>query len=391
VRNACALTGVCVFSALFVVLTVPGARAGSETVKSERYLERFEVAKDGDALLLPVTLNARHYCFVLDTGASKTVCDESLRSLLGPAKSRTLIRTADSSSEMVLFEVPDARVGKLPIQEVSTVGIADLTPLRMASGYDIRGILGMDFLKRYIVRIDCDQGQVSFLRAAPSTGPAAMAILAGEHELPCVMAQLPGCGGVRFIVDTGSIGSEAGSVSTQVGEGLASARQLRIIDDGMISSPSGTSKEGRVSLNVLQLGAFEHRNLLFGTQGPNILGLGYWSRYVSTFDFPRGKVYLKKAKRFDDPSWRDMSGLAIVRIDGQTTIYSVIPGSPASSAGIKNGDLLLKVDGAAAGRASLFSIRRMLCSEKKQIHLSLRRATMEYDASLALRDYRKCP
>jgi hypothetical protein len=43
------------------------------------------------------------------------------------------------------------------------------------------------------------------------------------------------------------------------------------------------------------LAEFNHRDLIFAKQKENLLGLTFLSRYIVTFDFPSGRVYLKKA------------------------------------------------------------------------------------------------
>jgi S1-C subfamily serine protease len=93
----------------------------------------------------------------------------------------------------------------------------------------------------------------------------------------------------------------------------------------------------------------------------NALGLGFLSRYVVTLDFKNSRLYLKKGRLVNREEPRDASGLRIVRVDGDTVVESVSPGSPAAKCGIRQNDLLLEVDGLDTTQMRLHALRLKLC------------------------------
>jgi len=174
-------------------------------------------------------------------------------------------------------------------------------------------------------------------------------------------------------------------------DALVKPGNMRIADNGLSASPSGTSKERRGFFDALKLGDWKHRELLFAEEQRNALGLSYWSRHTVTFDFPAKKVYLETGEHFQRPCWRDMRGLAILRINGRTIVHSVVPGSPAAVAGIQPKDVLLKTSEGPADQFGLFNLRRLLCAARKQTRNSFRRDAEDHEVSMRLRDYRKKP
>jgi hypothetical protein len=61
----------------------------------------------------------------------------------------------------------------------------DLGKLREAAGLKFDGILGMDFLRNHVVRIDFDNDEVNFLRSVgPNPGVRVPVIFQGNW--PCV-------------------------------------------------------------------------------------------------------------------------------------------------------------------------------------------------------------
>jgi predicted aspartyl protease len=105
-------------------------------------------------VMLPVHFNGKVYRFMLDTGCTTTVVDESLRTFLGQ-------KTASRESESILgtthavdfYPAIDAKVGPLSLKDCGPVTVGDLRGLREnGEGADVPcdGILGMTFIGRFL-------------------------------------------------------------------------------------------------------------------------------------------------------------------------------------------------------------------------------------------------
>src|SRR5207302_2014602 len=76
----------------------------------------------------------------------------------------------------------------------------DLRKIREASGEPIMGFLGMDFLGRYVVRIDPDRGEVLFLKSVPEDAGVPFPMPWSPDTIPEVTAEVGDSNAVRFMV-----------------------------------------------------------------------------------------------------------------------------------------------------------------------------------------------
>jgi C-terminal processing protease CtpA/Prc len=74
-------------------------------------------------------------------------------------------------------------------------------------------------------------------------------------------------------------------------------------------------------------------------------------------------LYLSRGSHFSDTGEADMSGLHLVREGSQTSVYSVDAGSPAATAGIKAGDVLLSMDSQNVAQVKMKDVRQRLKSK----------------------------
>jgi len=127
---------------------------------SQTDVAEFRTGKEGRLLLIPVDWRNETLHFLLDTGAARTIFDLSLVSKLGQPIARTKVRTAVGLVGTSEFKCPKATVGGFQLNHVKSVLSLDLRPIRQATGENVRGILGADFLQTAIVTIDFDQARV---------------------------------------------------------------------------------------------------------------------------------------------------------------------------------------------------------------------------------------
>jgi hypothetical protein len=361
----------------------PSARAGAEAV-----LERFEVAKGGMLLLLPVELKGRKLSFAIDTGASSCIFDSSLTPLLGEPLRTEPVGTSDGVARIQFFHPPDAMLGRSSLRTGSPVIATDLRRLREISGEEVYGFIGMDFLAQHVVRIDPDRGEVAFLRSA-GPEPGRRLPIAFVGNLPYVRVQLAGMDEPQpFLVDTGcSPGGGTGLLQAATFDALARGGQVKLTGRTVGQSLSGVTQRQRGKVREITLADFRHADLVFSASQRNILGVNYWLRYVATFDFPAGAIYLKAAARYDQPDTQDISGLTLVRVDRRTLIDAVEESSPAALAGIRAQDVVLRVNGENAEGLSLTSVHRLLAVKGAKVVLLLSRGQEEREVPLVLREW----
>ena len=100
-------------------------------------------------------------------------------------------------------------------------------------------------------------------------------------------------------------------------------------------------------------------------------------------------VYLKAADEYSRIDHEDMSGLRLMRVQGETIVLSVDERSPAEIAGVRGRDAIIRIGGEPAAKYKLADIRRMLRSgDGKEIALTTKRGPYETKSTIRLREKR---
>jgi hypothetical protein len=372
------------------LLPMPQATADPKdqaAVAPELILEQFDIFTDGDALLVPVSLGARKYLFLVDTGASEMVYDTSLPELGEPIEV-IKAKTANGDQEYKLYREPRAEMGKLQLQSHRPILGMDLTAIRQASGHAIYGIIGMSFLRHQALRLDFEKGKLYFLKAdAPREGTS-FRFHAGGGGAPHLFLDIAGLGLESFLVDTGFVGSSA-LIQPDLVDRLQRTKNLRLVNGLGLAETFGGKITNRMGLlNSLALGDFTRKGVIADEGKLNLLGLEYWRRFHVTFDFPAGQVYLAKNRHFDRQDRFDLSGLHFRKIDGNVVIELVDPGSPADICSVKAKDMIQSANGKLVDSMRLHTLRLLLRQENEQVRLTLRRGTREFAVTIPLKDWR---
>ena len=357
-----------IIALIFVSLLAITRNARSEEpaseIPSDLILARFALANNGNALLATVTVADHDYSFVVDTGSTTTCFDTSFPLVL-PVGVQTA-GGAEGEVEVKLFRPPDAKVGGVPLAPLDAVGAADLKLLREVSGQYIRGMLGMDFLGRYVVHIDMERGEVLLLKSAPKRAGVALPVSYEPGTVPFVGAEIAPGESIRFTVDTGASAEISGSLG--IVETGSLVRKGRLCEIAKMQRVSLSGKKTRLLLqgDALRIGEFAIQSPIFSESYgpmPNKLGLGFWSRFVATFDFPKRTVYLRKTATFSRPDRLNATGLNLWNRRGSIEVQSVDRESAASQAGLKSGDVFVELDGLNADKTNLINLRNALCKD----------------------------
>jgi hypothetical protein len=330
-------------------------------------------------------VQGKRYHFALDTGSSHSCYDTSFRSLLGdPIRTKTTIWTPDRDITGPVFRSPAAKLGKLELPTDSEAYCLDFSRLRELYGREIDGLIGMDFLKDYVIRIDFDRGEVTFLRSV-GANPGHRMPITFQGNYPHVMVEASGLVGQgRFLIDTGSAGFGSGSLQREAFDILARLGKLRLAGESKPESFAVPHVARVGHVERIWLGHFNHEKLQFSESRKNILGLNYWARYVVTFDFPNSAIYLKEGRRFNQPEPRDLSGLRLIRKKGQTLVESVVKDSPAAQAGIKPQDVLLRINDVAIGNMSNVGLLRLFRPSVSKYRVRVRRGEEEMEMVIVI-------
>lgn len=347
-------------------------------------IAEFDIAKEGRFILLPVRFEGKTYQFLLDTGASICFFDEPFRERLGRPVRTTTVDVGETRKSKV-YTAPEAFLGPLNLKESKSVMCFDMKMLRQVMGLEMRGVIGMSVLCKYVLQIDFDRGKLLLLdpdyRKHPEWGSAVP--IRFHKGVPVVVARMPASIKADFLVDTGYGGS--GNLTKPLFDYIVEEKNLKTTE-GFTETIAGTARKRFAKIAHISVGKFTCRDFTIGEGNHYVLGLGWLRRFRVTFDFHNGKMYLKKGARFDQPDEEDMSGLACLRIDGKTVVHSVDKNSPAAQAGIRAKDVILTVNGEPAASYEMWELRRLMRSgDKKKIKMTIQRGKKKMTVTFLLK------
>lgn len=353
-------------------------------LRPENVVEEFDVSKNGDFLVVPVTICEKKYDFAVDTGCTVCIADVHLRRLLAET-GRTAAMNGEPGFEV--FELRDAFVGKSRLPVEGETLCMNLSAFRDRTGHDVYGLLGMTFLKRHVLHVDFDAGKLFILRSGPPSEDGAIE-LKYSRGVPTLETEVSPGVTLPFEIDTGACGSTVHLTRSTYDNFFGQGRLRVQAGLGRALGLLGEEERRGATLDRLQVAGIEHRGMAVesGSGRTNSLGLAYLSRFALTFDFPNDLVYMREGRRFFDRDVFDLSGAEICRRGGEMKISRVYNGSPAADAALRPGDRILQVDGASATELSVFELRRIFSEPGARVRLVVQNDDEPREAELVLAD-----
>jgi len=288
------------------------------------------------------------------------------------------------------------------VQPVSSA--LDLSRLPPREGHRMDGILGYDFVRRFVVAIDYVHEELRLYDARSfrysGSGTSIPITFSGNH--PHVDAEVRLADGAtvkgRMVVDVGA------STSLSLTKPFVEANSLRERVGPTIHRRAGGGVGGAVTADIgrvagLQLGTLEivrPVTMLLGDSAGVFSGNSDWigniggdilRRFTVYLDYANKRMILEPHAGTNEPFEADMSGIMLVMNDSLTTatVDYVTPGSAATDAGLVVGDTLLSVDGQPATGTVIRELRKRFRRDGEHIVLTVRRGGETKTVTLVLR------
>ncbi len=353
----------------------------------------------GNTIWLKVWVNDKGpYSFLLDSGAGATCIDSGMASKLGLRVEGVVEGKGAGGSQTVSF----CKVRSLKLKGVEfsdqTIAVISLSRLYTTLGRRIAGILGYDFLSRFVTRIDYGNRSLSLYEPESFRYPEGMEILDIEitQNLPTIEAILGGEYQGKFLLDTGNSGCLVLHSSF--------IQQNHILDkvkkkvEKSFSGVGGWGEGFMAKMKSLAIGSFTIREpvTLLVTSGKGIFGskdlagnIGgeILKRFNLTLDYSRSKLGLEPNQLFTIPPQYNRSGIGITIEKEKLVVREVLKGSPAQVGGVKVGDQIVTVNGLKATPNSLQRISEIFQGPAwTKVNLELVRGGKPIKVGLILKD-----
>ena len=408
--------------------------------------EKIKFELINNLIIIPVEINGAELTFILDSGVSKPILFNLSQSDSIPINnvSEVTIRGLGTgepmkalSSKSNIFRLGDARNFSQDLYVVLDRGINFSTSL----GIPVHGIMGYDLFKDFIIEVNYGSKTIKLhnpelykhqekrnRQTLPLSIERNKAYVKGTVLMKDT-ANIP----VKLLVDTGS--SDALWLFQEPEKGLDIPEKN--YEDHLGRGLSGDIFGKRSKINGVKIGGFELKEAKVafpywesfaalenlgdrnGSVGGEIL-----KRFNIIFDYTGGQVTLKKNGNFKEPFQYNLAGVelqhnglryiaesiagpdGIVKDDDSTfgnvqillenkTRLSLVPeivvsgiraGSPAAEAGLREGDVILAVNGRSVHRYKLQEILKMINEkEGKRVRVLIERYNKDLLFSFVLK------
>lgn len=353
-------------------------------------------------IYLPVRLagSDAEVMFMIDSGAGMTVVDSTFAVEMGfPLGERMMGAGAGGMASFYMTKMPGFSIEGASFGEQTCIAY----PIRDIMGrfvdIEVEGILGYDFLSRFVTLIDYEMALISFFEPDSFESPPGAAGMEAPliHNVFSVEADLDSICRGTFLIDTGASNSML-QKSFAEEHGLSDGREGK---DIVILGAGGEEYAFLTRFDSFEIGGFSVEDPVFAISETDsgiaafkgisgIIGNDILHRFDLILDYKRQRIRLEPNGLFGDPFIVDRSGIRCERHeDGRVTVYSVIPGSPGDEAGLLEGDEIVSIDGRSITdferMEEIFEILRD--RERKTLQIEIMRKGGKSSVSLLLRDY----
>lgn len=371
----------------------------SETIAQNVPAVSIPLIQQGNYLFIAIKVNDTDSLqFMFDTGAEFTVINESIADNVLKGNNRNASVTGGTGKTAArLFKKQQIKIGSIELKNIPIISIP-LNHFYTNQGIKMDGVIGQDLMDRFIIETNFDEStfklykQENFVYAGVDESIQILDVKGDKHGAIAIDLTLkngkkiPG----KFVLDTGS--------------GSCLSLNIPFAEDNQVlqSMPATytkltygafqdvvTSNNGRLA--AVQIGKYSFFNctaLIKNTSKGSyisktrsgVVGNQILSRFNAVYDFMGKKLYLSPSKKFAAPFVAQANGMMVEyagETDSRIIVKIINPNSPASKAGIKEGNEVLELNGVKLSEIGLQSFMQQINVIGKQINLSIKTSTGE--------------
>jgi hypothetical protein len=297
--------------------------------------------------------------FIFDTGCGGISLDSSTaeQHRLCPRTSDQFIHGIGGVRPQRLLDALTIHLPGLSLDSM-VVQVSDYEVLSSIYGEKIDGIIGYGFFSRYLVSVDYDSSKMFVYEKGAITYPKGGFLLRPRlFRLPTLEGRLNDARAIqgRFYFDTGAglcllLSSDFSSDSVVFGPKRKKPVKTEAAGLG------GRTNMRLTTLKTFSLGPFHFRQIptyIFDdsydvTNYPELSGLignDLLRRFNLILNYDRSEIYILPNSSFHQPFDYSYSGISLARLQGRIIVTGVMEESPAERAGLREGDIVLAVNG----------------------------------------------
>ncbi len=312
----------------------------------------------GNHLYIPVVVAGQERWWVLDTGAAMSVidrvfADELALTIEGDMKGKA----ANSTVDVQFARLPAYSIKGIDFNE-QTVAVIDMTELNRLLDIESVGILGFDFLSRFVTKVDYANETVSFYdpQSFEYSGDGREVDVHMKNSVFMASAVLDGSYSGTWLIDLGASSVSLNGIYAsrggwtqrpgveRLGRGAGSSYVATMVRCDSLRFAGFTIARPVVSYSLATL------DTLVVPDELGIIGNTIFRHFVLYIDYAAERMIVEPGRDFGRDFPEDRSGLQIARAaEGAVEVIFVAPRTPSAQTGFQKGDLIKSIDGMATG------------------------------------------
>ncbi len=278
------------------------------------------------------------------------------------------------------------------------------------NGHAIDGLLGYDFISRFVIEIDYVNNTVSLhepksYKYSGSGEVVPLTLLEDDSggKVPLVQVKIMQQG--RAVVEGKFIADIAIRNAVSFNTPFVDANKLLQSAGQTIQVPLGggamvrESKQSIGRVPNIQFGRFtfkkpvaiffqDKQGVVANSEFDGFIGGEIFRRFKVIFDYSRRQMILEPNRYISELEEYDMSGILLIAegADFRTfKVKKVIEDSPAIAAGLREGDIISAIDNKSASNLTLEQVRQMFKQKGSSYRLTVERSEQKIQTKIKLR------
>ena len=329
-------------------------------------LVRIPFTTNGRQTYLELQVNGSNekLCFAFDTGAGGTALDKDF---LASSNITLTGEKEDMTTSMNVVQVDISNNNKINFDGFEISGIKfyieSLSHLTSSpAGKKVAGIIGYDMMKNYVTYINHEEDYIELYPKGTQLYPKAkqLSFFLYEDQLPAFQATIQTESGtkypVRLIFDSGAGFTSSLTTNFIAKHNLDSELKVKVQIPVIGGAQSSASVNYLSSLKQIGFGDYTFNripvNFSTTTSGASatdsidgVIGFDLIKRFNVVLDYENKFIRLIPNKHYRSAFDFNLTGLNLRTKENQVVVAGVMDFSPAKSAGIQEGDLIISVDG----------------------------------------------